>query len=123
MRLLLLRVPADVAEHRRAALIADAARRHREGSGKALELADWTLLLTDVAADRLTLPEALVLLRERWQIELLFKLWKQHGHLDEWQTSNPWRILCEISARAHWSAPSTLAVFAVCEGLSPKSAS
>jgi hypothetical protein len=108
MRLLILRVPADVAERRRAALIADAARRHREVSAKALELADWTLLLTDVPTNRLTLPEALVLLRERWQIELLFKLWKQYGHLDEWQTSNPWRILCEIYAKLiglllqHW---------------------
>ena len=31
----------------------------------------------------LTLPEVLVLARLRWQIELLFKLWKDHGHLDK----------------------------------------
>ncbi len=108
MRLLMLRVPDDVAERRRAALVADAARRHREVSTKALELAAWTFLLTDVPANQLTLPEALVLLRERWQIELLFKLWKQYGHLDEWRTSNPWRILCEVYAKLiglllqHW---------------------
>jgi hypothetical protein len=108
MRLLMLRVPDDVAERRRAALRADAARRHREVSTKALELAAWTLLLTDVPTSQLTLSEALVLLRERWQIELLFKLWKQYGHLDEWRTSNPCRVLCEIYAKLiglllqHW---------------------
>ena len=108
MRLLMLRVPADVAERRRANLIAEAARRHRAVSAKALALADWTLLLTDVPANRLTLQEALVLVRERWQIELLFKLWKQYGRIDEWRTSNPWRILCEVYAKLiglllqHW---------------------
>lgn len=108
MRLLMLRVPADVAERRRANLVAEAARRHRAVSPKALALADWTLLLTDVPANRLTLQEALVLVRERWQVELLFKLWKHYGRIDEWRTSNPWRILCEIYAKLiglllqHW---------------------
>jgi hypothetical protein len=65
---------------------------------KALELADWTLLLTGVPANRLTLSEALVLLRERWHSELLFTFWKQRGHRDARHTSAPWRILCDISA-------------------------
>lgn len=43
-----------------------------------------------------------------YAIELLFKLWKQYGRIDEWRTSNPWRILCEIYAKLiglllqHW---------------------
>jgi hypothetical protein len=41
---------------------------------------DWTLLVTNPSADLLSLREALVLLRARRQIELLFKLWKSHGH-------------------------------------------
>ncbi len=49
-----------------------------------------------------------MLVRERWQIELLFKLWKPYGCLDEWRTSHPWRILCEVDAKLmglllqHW---------------------
>jgi len=35
----------------------------------------------------------------RWQIELLFKLWKSHFELDKWHTENPWRMLCEIYAK------------------------
>ena len=41
-------------------------------------------------------------------MELLYKLWKQHGQVDEWRTSNPWRVLCELYAKLigvllqHW---------------------
>jgi hypothetical protein len=49
-----------------------------------------------------------VLLRERWQMEMLSKLWKQYGRIDEWRTANPWRVLCELYAKLiglllqHW---------------------
>ncbi len=50
----------------------------------------------------------LALLRARWQIELLFKLWKAHGWLDEWSSRQPWALLCEVYAKLialvvqHW---------------------
>jgi len=99
MRLLLLRVPKEVAEQRREDLRADAKRRGEAVSQEALRLADWTMLLTDVPTKRLRFEEALVLLRERWQMELLYKLWKQEGKVDEWRTDNPWRVLCELYAK------------------------
>jgi hypothetical protein len=108
MRLLIIRVPQEVVERRRADLKADAARRHQPIRQRAWELADWTILLTDAPAHLLSLQEALVLLRERWQMELLYKLWKQYGQIDEWHTAHPWRILCELYAKLiglllqHW---------------------
>ncbi len=50
-----------------------------EPSAEALYLAGWTLLVTNVPRQRLCLPEALVLLRLRWQIERLSRLWKEDG--------------------------------------------
>ncbi len=108
LRLLMLRVPKAVADERRERLQAEAKRRSQNVSEETLALADWTLLITDVPAKRLSLAEALVLLRERWQMELLYKLWKQDGLLDEWRTANPWRVLCEVYAKLigvlvqHW---------------------
>lgn len=99
MRLLMLRVPKEVADKRREDLVRDAQRRQQTISEETLQLADWTILVTDVPAKRLRFEEALVLLRERWQMELLYKLWKQHGQVDEWHTADPWRVLCELYAK------------------------
>ncbi len=107
-RLLAARVPDEVAAQRRRRLHADARRHGRTPSAAQLAAADWTLLVTTVPADRLTLPEALVLYRARWQVELLFKLWKSHGEIDASRSTKPWRVLCEVFAKLlamviqHW---------------------
>ena len=108
MRLLLIRVPEEVAKRGRTDLEEEALRRNRPLRQRASYLADWTILLTDAPAPLLSFQEALVLLRERWQMEMLYKLWKQYGRIDEWRTANRWRILCELYAKLiglllqHW---------------------
>jgi hypothetical protein len=107
-RLLAVRVPQEVAESRRRRLRAAARDKGRQVSATRLALAAWTLFVTNVPAERLTLREVLVLGRMRWQIELLFKLWKSQGHVDESRSTKPWRILCEVYAKLlamliqHW---------------------
>ncbi|MDQ6661788.1 MAG: IS4 family transposase [Chloroflexota bacterium] len=98
-RLLMLRVPDEVAEQRRTHLREKAADQGREVSEQRLAEAKWTMLITNVPAKRLSFADALVLLRYRWQMENLFKLWKQDGLIDEWRSANPWRILCEVSVK------------------------
>jgi hypothetical protein len=108
VRLLAARVPQGIADERRRRLRAAARVKGRAVSATRLRLCGWTVLLTNVPADRLTLREALVLARARWQIELLFKLWKGHLRVDEWRSANPWRILTEVYAKLlaalvqHW---------------------
>jgi hypothetical protein len=107
-RLLVERVPAAVVRQRRARIRKDAVRRGKPASAAKLELAAWTLYVTNVPAEKLSVVEALALARARWQIELLFKLWKEHGLLDEWRSDQPWRMVCEIFAKLvglviqHW---------------------
>jgi len=109
-RLLALPVPTEVAAERRRKLRAAAQREGKTPSAAALARADWTLLITNVPTEGLAAGEAQVLLRARWQIELLFKLWKQHGQVDEWRSAKPTRILCEVYAKLlvvvaqHWAA-------------------
>jgi hypothetical protein len=73
-----------------------------------LALADWTILVTNISQEMLTVREILVLARCRWQIELLFKLWKSHGRVDHSRSAKPWRVLCEVYAKLlamivqHW---------------------
>jgi hypothetical protein len=93
VRLIMVKVSEEVAQQRRER-IRDSA--WGEPSADVLYLAGWTLLVTNVPRARLSLPEALVLLRLRWQIERLFRLWKEHGQIDEWRSKKPWRILCEL---------------------------
>jgi hypothetical protein len=107
-RLLVQRVPAAVAAQRRARVEAEAHAKCRPVSRDAVELAEWAVVITNVPADKLSLAEAMVLLKIRWQIELVFKVWKRHGRVDEWRTKKPARILCEIYAKLiglvlhHW---------------------
>ena len=107
-RLLAVPVPQDVAATRRRKLREAARKKGRQVSARCLALAAWTLLVTNLPSTRLTLREALVLGRVRWQIELLFKLWKSHGHIDESRSTKPWRLLCEVYAKLlamliqHW---------------------
>src|SRR6266516_1908500 len=107
-RLLAVRVPQEVADQRRRRLRASTRDRGRTPSAARLAWCDWTLLVTNVPPELLSLREALVLARARWQIELLFKLWKSHGHIDESRSGKPWRVLCEVYAKLlamvvqHW---------------------
>ena len=84
-------------------------KRKKVGPAR-LELLGWTILVTNVPPELLTLDEALILARCRWQIELCWKLWKQVGKLDTWRSAKPERILTEMYAKllglliAHWLA-------------------
>ena len=108
VRLLAVRVPQEVADQRRRKLREEARHEGKTPSRVRLTFADWTILVTNVPQDKLSLAEAMILVRVRWQVELLFKLWKSHGKVDEWRTEKPWRILCETYAKLtamiiqHW---------------------
>jgi hypothetical protein len=87
----------------------DYARKHgTQVTQRQRDWAEWTLVISNVPACLLSLAEALVLLRVRWQIELVWKVWKMQGQVDEWQTENLARILCEVYAKLlgvwlqHW---------------------
>lgn len=107
-RLLAVRVSRAVAQQRRRQLRAEARRRGQPVSRERLALAEWSVYVTNVPETQLSVDEAWVLARVRWQIELLFKLWKSHGQVDAWRSRNPWRILCEVYAKLlgqlvqHW---------------------
>ena len=108
MRLFVQRVPDEQRRQRQARQKRDAGRHGRCVPLENEELAGWTLVLTTASATLLTLSEAMIVLRLRWQLERLFKLWKQDGLLDEWRSQKPERIACELYGKfigllvLHW---------------------
>ena len=107
-RLIAFRLDPQAAARRRRKVRYIARRKARPASPERLALCSWDVLLTNVPAERLTVEEARVLGRARWQIELLFKLWKSEGQLDKSRSQQPYRILCELYAKLiglviqHW---------------------
>jgi hypothetical protein len=107
-RLVAARVPQEVADGRRRKLRRDAKRKGYTPSARNLALCDWVLLVTNVPVSKLNDREVLVMARVRWQVELVFKLWKSQGRLDESRSAKPYRILCEVYAKLlgllvqHW---------------------
>ena len=108
-RLLASRVPQEVADQRRRRIQENYRKKGRQPSAKLLQLAEWTIVLTNVPPLLLSLKQVMLLLKVRWQIEILFKLWKEYLSIDEWNSRNPWRILTEIYAKLltallfHWT--------------------
>ena len=55
--------------------------------------------MSNAPAELLGLHEASVVRRVRWQIELVFKVFKSEGKLDQTRSRCPYRVLCELSAK------------------------
>lgn len=98
---------SDEALSKRLARLNEQARLdQRPLSQRQLDLMGWTLYLTNIPD--LTFEQAHILARTRWQIELLFKLWKSHGQVLNSRSANPERQACEGYAKliavmiAHW---------------------
>lgn len=99
IRLITLRVPKEVAEERQERIREKARDHGYEPTEELLELAHWTIVITNISRKMASYEEILVLLRLRWQIERLFRLWKEHGKIDESRSKKPYRILCEFYAK------------------------
>src|SRR4051812_3594339 len=108
-RLIARRVPPAVAEVRRRRLQEKSQRRGDKVSALAVALAEWTILVTNVPREMLSIEEAVAVARMRWQIELIFKLWKSHGGIDEWDSRSPEKVLCTVYGKLlamvveHWT--------------------
>jgi len=84
-------------------------RKHQsKASAEKWQWLGWSLYVTNLPQACLSTEQVLDVAHLRWQIELLFKLWKSELQVDEWRSQNPWRILCEVYAKLiavmvqHW---------------------
>lgn len=107
-RFIAIRCPSDVAAKRRQKLREKARRKGWTVSERQLTMCDWTVFITNVPAEILSIAEVWELYSARWQIELLFKRWKSLGKAQPATTVNPYRALCELYSKllgvlvSHW---------------------
>jgi hypothetical protein len=92
VRLVAFRAPARVANERRRK-----ARAHLQNrcqlSKAYLELQNWTIFLTNVPSEVLSARQVMELYGQRWQIEIIFKGWKSHFHLEAVSSSTTAALL------------------------------
>lgn len=107
-RLIAWRLPEEVANRRRQKLVAKVRKKGRKAPSKErLAWCGWGMLVTNVPLEKLSIDEARVLYRSRWQIELLFKRWKSQGQIDQVE-STPLRTMVRLWSRLlavllqHW---------------------
>jgi hypothetical protein len=93
------RAPDEIANRRRQTAYKQAAKKGRTPSKFSLELMGWTILLTNVPDSMLSLDQMAMLYAVRWQVELIFKLWKSHMKLHLISGIRKERILVELYAK------------------------
>jgi hypothetical protein len=98
-RVIVVQLPQEVADRRRQKAQENAARKGRTLSPRHLELLGWNIYVTNVPAGMLTLRQVLVMYSVRWQIELIFKVWKSQCALDRVAGRHRERILTELYAK------------------------
>lgn len=98
-RLIAIPLPQEVADRRRQRAKENARRKGRTPSAAYLSTLDWLLFVTNVPEPMLSIEQVALLYRVRWQIELVFKLWKSYGSLQRTQTWRRERILYELYAK------------------------
>ncbi len=96
-RLIVVRVPPGIAARRRRKAHERGRKHGTVPSRRQLAMCDWTIFLTNCPQGLLTWKGVVVLYRARWQIELMFKLWKSHNHL--------------AASRGAWTAVERMAMF------------
>ena len=98
-RLIAIPLSQEVADRRRQRAKENAQRKGRTLSAAYLASLDWLIFVTNVPAAMLSIEQVALLYRVRWQIELVFKLWKSYGGLPRTQTLRRERILYELYAK------------------------
>lgn len=97
----------DALAQRQARLNEQARLDQRPLSAAQSDLMHWTIYLSNIPA--LTFEQAFILARTRWQIELIFKLWKSHASILTSRSADPVRQFCEGVGKligiiiAHWT--------------------
>ena len=89
VRVVYYRVPRKIAEERRRKAKKAAKERQKSCSQRSLDLLDWAFFITNAPDIFLNLEQVAEVYRVRWQIEIIFKVWKSEM---DWDFIGKWRV-------------------------------
>ena len=93
------KLPQEQSAYRRRKANKLAKSRGYKSSHRNQNLLDWGIFITNIPSSYVTAEDLPRLYRLRWQVELLFKLYKSYGGIDRFYSKKPYRILCQIYAK------------------------
>jgi len=95
-RFVAIRVNEEIASQRRRKLKRRCGQKCRQPSHEALEMCNWTIMITNIPREYLPLDMVAAVYSLRWQIELLFKQIKSQLLIEKINTAQEHRCRCEI---------------------------
>lgn len=108
VRLIAERLPEHLVAQRRRKARGAAKKKGHTPSKSHLALLAWSIYITNTSPEQLSFDQIMAFYRVRWQIELIFKVWKSQAKLARVGNYRPERTLCQLYARLlglvtfHW---------------------
>ena len=102
-RLILQRLPQQVAAHNRRKVARDRRRKGSKTSKTRLDFCDFNAFITNLEAVQWPPHLVMQLYKIRWQIEILFKVWKSILKIGQVQRMKAHRFLCLLYAQLLWA--------------------
>ncbi len=100
VRIIAQKLTEDQSNERRRKANKSAKSHGYTSSQKNQKLLDWSIFITNVESSKISATQILTIYKIRWQIELLFKLYKSHIKLGNLKAKfKSYRVLCELYAK------------------------
>ena len=101
-RVIFYLVPDDKVKERKKRQLAKATRRGSNVDTKVLDSLDLNIFITNTTEEQIPSSKVYDVYRLRWQIELIFKAWKQNCEINTLKIMNPNRLETVICAQLLW---------------------
>lgn len=101
-RLILQKVPPEVAQTKRKKLQEDKQNKRKMLSSARLEFCTLSAFITNLPEKAYAAPRVMTLYSIRWMIEIIFKVWKSVYRIDELRPMNEHRFMCLLYGKLIW---------------------